>query len=96
MNPQYLFWVFSLVPILVMDKDKGERSNFHFIFLTALMIALLTQYVYPILYTDLINSFKEFSQVFTPVIYLLFLRNFIVLVLLIFSIRAFLFEKSPK
>jgi len=96
MNPQYFFWVFSLVPILVVDKDKGKRSSFPFIFLTALMIALLTQYIYPILYTDLINNFFNNSQVITPVLYLLFLRNFLFLILLIVSSRLFLTEESLK
>lgn len=96
MNPQYLFWAFSLVPILIMDKDKGEKSSFPFIFFTVLMIALLTQYIYPILYTDLINNFRGSGKTFTPVVYILLLRNFLLLVLLIISCKEFLLKRNLK
>lgn len=93
MNPQYLFWPFSLVPILGVKKGKKETRNFLLILITVLVVALLTQYIYPILYTDLINSFHKDSKIFTPVIYFLLLRNFLLLVLLIISSRAFVLNK---
>ena len=96
MNPQYLFWAFSLVPILNVKEKKKEKSNLFLILIIVLIIALLTQYVYPILYTDLINNFRENIEIFTPVAYLLLLRNFLFLVLLIISCREFLLKRDLK
>lgn len=96
LNPQYLFWAFSLVPILGIKKRKKEKGNFLLILITVLVIVLLTQYIYPILYTDLIKSFSQNNKVFTPVVCLLFLRNFLLLVLLTVSGRAFLLTKNSR
>lgn len=93
LNPQYLFWISSLIPILVTSRGVKEPGEFVFLLAFVLITLLLTQFVYPILYTDLIHSFSEGSKVFTPVIYLLLLRNFLLLILLIISGRAFLFKK---
>lgn len=93
LNPQYFFWISSLVPILAISKGGKKVGEFVFLFTLILIILLLTQFIYPMLYTDLINSFSK-GRVFTPVIYLLLLRNFLLLVLLIVSARAFLVKKS--
>ncbi|MBU3957325.1 DUF2029 domain-containing protein [Patescibacteria group bacterium] len=96
MNPQYLFWAFSLVPILEVGEKRRQKSSFLLVLVVVLITALLTQYIYPILYTDLISSFRESSKFFTPVVYFLFLRNFLVLVLLIVSGYEFLPKKGFK
>jgi len=91
LNPQYLFWIASLVPLLEINQKK--KNNLVLIFVSFLMILLLTQYVYPILYSDLINSFSRNAKTLTPVVYCLFLRNFLLLMLLIVSAKEFLFSK---
>lgn len=93
MNPQYLFWAFSLVPILG-TKTEEKKSSLILILTIVLIVVLLTQYIYPILYTDLVDNFRKNNQIFTPVFYLLFLRNFLLFMLLIVSSCTFLFKKS--
>lgn len=90
LNPQYLFWAFSLLPIIEIGNKKKEENWSFLILFTALVILLLTQYVYPVLYTSLINSFSAGIQTFNSVVYLLFLRNFLTLFLLIISSYVFL------
>lgn len=83
---QYLFWFLLILPLI---KFKKKRS---IIYTTVLCssIVLLTQYIYPLHYNELLASF--YADGSKPIFYyLLFLRN-ILLVILFIQIFVYTFK----
>lgn len=73
LNPQYLFWAFGLIPLV----DYKNRANIYLI-LNTLTVLFLTQLVYPIYFTQLLDSFSLGSTHF--VFYILQIRNLLMVV----------------
>lgn len=74
-SPQYMTWFIApLVVGLVIDRDRWRRPA-----LLGLVIAAITQVVYPLLYNELLNA-----QVLPAV--LLTLRNLLLVVLLVWAV----------
>ena len=78
LTPQYLFWSVLLLPLFARSK---------LVLFTTALILLLTQYIYPLHYNDLIWKFYvDGSQ--SLVFYILVLRNFLMVLLFILIFRS--------
>jgi len=82
---QYIFWILTLFPLISM-KDGTERIYISSL-VVVFLIVLLTQYVYPLHYTELLNNFYTRGEN-VMLFYLLVVRNtsLIVLFLLIYRL----------
>jgi hypothetical protein len=52
LNPQYLFWAFSLIPLIGLDKPTGR-----ILFLNTIIILLITELTYPIFFSQILDSY---------------------------------------
>jgi len=77
LNPQYIFWFLPLVPMIKLEKN----INFFFTVIFFIMIIpLLTQYVYPIAYTEFLQGFYSTGRS-TEIFFLNSLKNILVVLL---------------
>lgn len=91
MHPQYLFWFISLFPLLKIKKEG--IGDYLILGSVILIIALLTQSIYPLLYTQFIQQFYgKGKQV--EIFYLQLTRNICVLILLILSFKYLFIKKT--
>lgn len=91
LNPQYLFWFILLFPLL--KVKKSARIDYLILFAIIIVIVLLNQFVYPILYSDFINKFFTLG-INKEIFYLQALRNFLTLVLLILSFKNIFIDQT--
>ena len=82
--PQYLLWFTLLFPFLA-EATRQNRVQRIIIGVLILVIGAVTQYIYPVRYTDLLNVFYKTGGM--PELFLaLFGRNILLLVLLCFTL----------
>ena len=77
LNPQYVWWFLSLFPLL-------EFNPLAFVLL--LFICIFNQLVYPLFYTQFLEDFYRYNQLYA-VFYALLLRNWLIVALLIISLK---------
>lgn len=76
LTPQYLFWFIPFFPLIGFSKTKTYMLSLAII----LLIALLTQYIYPLHYNELLGAFYvNGSQI--KYYYILLLRNILLIIL---------------
>jgi len=89
-NPQYMFWFIPFFPIF--SCKKNNQSDYFFQLGLLGGIVLLTQYVYPLAYSELTAGFYATGRA-AETFYILFLRNFLAAVLFVFILKDFVGEK---
>jgi hypothetical protein len=77
LNPQYIFWFLFFFPLF---SDYKKISNFFIDLILVILIAFLTQLVYPILYTDFLSKFYTLGEM-PQIFYIQILRNLFILLL---------------
>jgi len=90
LHPQYIFWFIAFFPFLKV-KQKG-KTDYLMMFFLIIIIAFLTQNVYPRLYTNFIEQFYRRGKQL-EIFFLQFLRNLSIVFLLIFSFRSIFIKK---
>ncbi len=96
LTAQYLLWAFLLFPALTPPTESGnnrETRLWSLGFFLILFISLLSQYIYPLRYNELLGVFYT-SGNDAWVFWLLALRNCLLLVLFIFLTELTLWLKS--
>ncbi|PIS09299.1 hypothetical protein COT75_02220 [Candidatus Beckwithbacteria bacterium CG10_big_fil_rev_8_21_14_0_10_34_10] len=91
LHPQYFFWFIFLMPFI--KTKKGREIEFFKISFLVLITILLTQCLYPLLYTQLIEGFFKDGRGI-EIFYLLLLRNISFLTLVIFSFHLIGVKKN--
>lgn len=84
LHPQYIFWFISLFPLLTIKPHR--QQDYLLVYFLLLVIAWLNQLVYPLLYTNFIDSFYQQGQSL-EIFYLQLLRNFSIIALVLFTAK---------
>ena len=92
LHPQYIFWFISFFPLLKVKKPK-DRIKYLILFFFILIIGILNQLVYPILYSSFIEDFYNNGEKI-EIFYLHFLLNLYILFLFIVSFKEIFIKKS--
>lgn len=89
LTPQYLFWLIPLFPLINFSKTKTYVLSV----IAILIISFLTQYVYPLHYSELLGIFYA-SGARVDLFIILLLRNVLLIILFILIYRSTLYESK--
>lgn len=90
-TPQYLFWFLPLFPLFTVGRNINLLSAS---LVVILLTVMLTQFIYPLHYTDLLFKFYTSGQD-SQYFFILFFRN-ILLILLFFLVFRLTFKKTAS
>lgn len=87
LTAQYLLWFMLLFPLLRIPQPGGSQRQWLIDFWLILLVAFISQYVYPLRYNELLGGFFANGS-YVGIFWLLATRNFILIVLTVRWIMA--------
>ncbi len=93
---QYLLWYLLFLPLI--DFKKYTKSNWFLLCIFAtFMASFLTQFIYPLKYTVLVDTFYSTGE-FGEIFWMLFIRNMLLIFILVSGLISFfnIHKKSNK
>ncbi|MFH0942764.1 MAG: hypothetical protein V1810_01180 [Candidatus Beckwithbacteria bacterium] len=84
LHPQYIWWFLSIFPFIKITAFN--RYKYLFMFILLVFISIFNQLVYPLFYTQFIDDFFQHNRYY-EVFYALLIRNFLIVCLLIVSLK---------
>ncbi|MCG2691624.1 glycosyltransferase 87 family protein [Microgenomates group bacterium] len=90
LHAQYIWWFLSLFPFIKFQSAK----KFKYLLMVVLLIfiSIFNQLVYPLFYTQFLEDFYRYNQHYA-VFYYLLLRNLLIVVLTVVSLRSVLVKR---
>lgn len=94
-TPQYLLWFVTIFPIIKVPTIKKFKIVYYSEIVLIVITGLLTQYIYPLKYTDLLYGFFT-NGTHRELFYILTSRNIMLLVLLVLSLYQTIVNRNKR
>lgn len=94
-TPQYLLWFLTIFPLIEVGKSMLAKKLWVTEIALIIVIGILTQYIYPIKYTQLLYSFFTNGSL-QYLFWILFTRNILLLLLFIIAVVQVVLSKTAR